>query len=634
MENKSQNFKNKHKEIFLSYLSNLHNNGELITDLEFIEDNPDFYLYYPKLFSSAFNTNELDLENLCIAGYLFYQSTLYLDAVIDTNDNGKLNAAMICQEEAIKLLTSIFGINSNYWELWNTRRNEYLKAVYIEKSYSKSKSLVTIEKYGHLADLKSAFGKAALDALYILDGEIENATYNNLLESHKLFSIAFQINDDVLDFKEDFINGQFNWAIYTTNIDDGEAIEIDKLKKLFYIRGNAKKLFSEAISYLNKALEKVKHIKVPLWKTEVLNLKVKFQNSIVEIDNYLELLNSEISLVKELKENNEIETSISHAIDYISSLQKENGSWREYLNQGGISDVWATAFICSHLVESNYLKSKFNANIEDAIRYINNNKNDSIWGYNTTWIEDADTTNFVLLSFVLNCIELDENVLNSWSNYQLGDMGFSTYCNADYLLESLRDRQILNVDGWTKSHQCVSAVAWYFSIIYGKKPTLSIELQQYFDLKLSENKISSYWWTSSIYTYSYLVKCYYKLGQKNKVDLILNKVVQLQGDNGSFKDDYGENLFLSGLALETLLHDRNTYKLEIERLVDYLLSKQYKDGSWANSHTLQIPDPSGQVIGVEEFPVSSHGTSVRAKEFNRLFTSTCILKSLSDYYGH
>ncbi len=632
-ESKSQNIEKKHKDIYLSFLKKLPNNGELITDLDFIEDNPAFYLYYPKLFSSAFKFENSDLDKLCIAGYLFYQSTIFLDAVIDSNDNNKLIAAMISQEEAVKLLTSIFGLKSNYWELWNKRRNEYLKAVYIEKSYSKSDNQVTIEEYGHLADLKSAFGKAAIDALFVLDDESKNDTYSNLLESHKFFSIAFQINDDVLDFKEDFINGQFNWAVYTTKYDNSAILDIDKQKKLFYIRGHAKKLFLEAIHYLNLALGKVEQINVPLWKTEVLNLKVKFQSSIIEIDNYLELLNSDISLSEEFKGSNEIKISIDQAIGYLSGKQKEDGSWREYLNQGGISDVWSTAFICSHLTENRILKEKMQANINDSIGFIKNNKFKTLWGYNTTWIEDADTTNFVLMTFVLNSVDIEDKVLNSWANYQQSDQGFSTYCNADYLLESLSDRQIFNVDGWTQSHQCVSAVAWYFLIISDEETKISYQLQQFFDRKLHENQINAYWWTSSIYTYNYLIKCYFKLGQKDKVDQILTKVVLLQEINGSFKDDYGENLFISGLALQILLHDRITYKSEIEKLVDYLLSKQFKDGSWSNSHTLQIPDPSKQGIGKANFPISSHGTSVRAREFNRLFTTTCVLKSLTDYYG-
>ncbi len=119
----------------------------------------------------------------------------------------------------------------------------------------------------------------------------------------------------------------------------------------------------------------------------------------------------------------------------------------------------------------------------------------------------------------------------------------------------------------------------------------------------------------------------------DRVNSILDKIVVFQNDNGGFNDEYGENLFISGLALEILLYKRAEHRSEIEKLVGYLLSKQYEDGSWSNSHSLQIPDPAKTEPTNELYSVSSYGTSVRAKEFNRLFTTSCILKSLTDYYG-
>ncbi len=103
-------------------------------------------------------------------------------------------------------------------------------------------------------------------------------------------------------------------------------------------------------------------------------------------------------------------------------------------------------------------------NVKTALDFIKNNKAEEIWGYNTTWIEDADTTNFVLLAFFYNNIEIDSKIIDSWSEYQLGNQGFSTYKNGKYLLDALGNEQILNVDGWTNSHQCVSAVSFYFLV--------------------------------------------------------------------------------------------------------------------------------------------------------------------------
>ena len=86
-------------------------------------------------------------------------------------------------------------------------------------------------------------------------------------------------------------------------------------------------------------------------------------------------------------------------------------------------------------------------------------------------------------------------------------------------------------------------------------------------------------------------------------------------------------MFYTALALEVLLlKSHNNFTFAINKSIYFILQNQFSDGSWSNSHSLRIPDPS---ISIEtELPVSTHGINVRAKEFNRLFTTTSILKSL------
>lgn len=76
----------RYKSVFTTYIDKLSLNNsvkDLITDDQFINNNPEFYLYYPALFSKYFNVSQEKLDLLCIAGYLYYQATIFLDKVID-----------------------------------------------------------------------------------------------------------------------------------------------------------------------------------------------------------------------------------------------------------------------------------------------------------------------------------------------------------------------------------------------------------------------------------------------------------------------------------------------------------------------------------------------------------------------
>ena len=91
--------KEKHKINFTNYIYKLEINDtfkRLICDENFINENPEFYLYYPILFSETFNISKQHLSKLSIAGYLYYQSTLFTDSLIDKNDKSKIALISIC----------------------------------------------------------------------------------------------------------------------------------------------------------------------------------------------------------------------------------------------------------------------------------------------------------------------------------------------------------------------------------------------------------------------------------------------------------------------------------------------------------------------------------------------------------
>src|SRR6187549_325228 len=103
--------------------------SQLADQLSSTDQSPKYYRYYPRLFASYFSEIERsNVEKLCNAGYLYYQFILLIDRIIDDKDLSKIPTSIILQEEAIKILATLFSEESDFWKLWNARRQEYFKS--------------------------------------------------------------------------------------------------------------------------------------------------------------------------------------------------------------------------------------------------------------------------------------------------------------------------------------------------------------------------------------------------------------------------------------------------------------------------------------------------------------------------
>ncbi len=620
---------NDSKSKYISYVQNIYldkGTKSKLLDNSFIEENPRFYMYYPKLFVNK--QADKTIDKLCIAGYLYYMCNIFLDSVLDNNNSENLLLAFTCQEESIKLLTEIYGLKSGFWRFWDIRKKEYIEAV-IQEKRTNNKDEICFSDYADIAKKKSAFGKAAIDAVSLLFSNEDSDFHKRLLKSHDFFSIAFQMNDDIQDIVEDHDLGQFNWALYVMK-EEGD-LDVETLNKLFYINGYYKSTYKKAIEFIDLALQEVQFLDVPHWISLLNKTKKTLSNSKIEVDNYLKILTKEIEHSEIFLEKNTLSLSINKAKKYILSNQEESGEWNEYINQGGISSTWSTAFILT-VLSSLSDKEYFKISIEKALGFLLKSKNqDSLWGYNSTWISDCDTTNFVMLSLFLNNKNIEDSTINNWSAFQKTDGGFSTYKSYENLLTSLDDNNINDVSGWVDSHQCVSAVSWYFLVMTHKGTKEQLLLLRNYFKRHSVSSVFSYWWTSSIYTIYYLAKVYTELKLTDELEILLDEIKKKQLKDGSFTDGYGSNLFFTAMGMEVLMLNFSKYKDLIEKAKKFLLKNQFNDGSWGNSHSLRVPNPENDNYKKIELPISKKGVNVRCKEFNRLFTTTMILNSFSIY---
>lgn len=175
-----------------------------------IEDvSPHFYRHYASLFQHYFNLeNQGIYRTLDKAGHCLFQLVMHIDR---QEDNFEDNTAVCLdlQLESILLLSELFSTDHAFWQDFRYAQSLFGKRQLLEK---RCQSYPSLKNYRHLAQSKAAFASVALHALKHLDAS--TSALKGLERSHALFTEAFQLYDDCCDFREDSINGQFNWAIY------------------------------------------------------------------------------------------------------------------------------------------------------------------------------------------------------------------------------------------------------------------------------------------------------------------------------------------------------------------------------------------------------------------------------------
>lgn len=608
-----------------------------IMDEDFIASNPSYYLCYPYLFNAYFQIKDKEVLNLLsVSGFLYYKAVILIDDIFDNKDSKnnfqKFFTANICQEETVKILSSFFPVNSSFWKTWNARKFEYAKAYKLDKTLTEIKDYSEFEA---LADYKSAFGKIAIDCLYHISEVKNKSMYLDLLESHKYFYVSFQIMDDITDYCEDFNNGQFNISRHelisrlNTESDNIENYSVVEQKKLVYLKNVAENLYERALNYLDTSLNlqsKYNPVKHDFWINEINSLYNTAVTHLLNIKGYINVYHTERKKSTVTQNPKKIKETIEFGIYYLESNQLSNGSWNDIFNDAGISDVWVTSYV-TYAMENVLSCTQINIarNFTEKSKVPN-----GLWGYNKTWIDDADSSSFALLS--LNVSEDIEDHITQWLTFQNEDGGFSTYNDKDILLSSLNSPHIQNVEGWLQSHFCVSAVAYLvFAELKISSKNEFKRLRSYIlkTLKSSESNLS-YWWSNDIYAIYYLILGADKLNDLEILDLCEKRLEYLIGQDSEF------NYFDKGLLLSSLcLTDRyfTKYSDKVRKVADQILSNQLADGSWEESYALKMPHPS--VLNASSDYIKckkgDRGTNIITKDYNRIFTTASCLKALKHY---
>lgn len=602
------------------------------------------YLIYPKLFAAAYGLIDAPvIDLLCISGFFHFMAVKCFDDLIDASKDSKSNPSKeayitslsllsFYNEHAIKTLGECF---KSTHEIWREREIIYDQFFQFTLANAQETPKVkSIEEYENFACDKSRISFFTLEIFYRLSELKEKEAIHHLCNRlNRILTFILQIHDDIKDIEEDIENGQFNIFVDFASQNNIEH-SAKEVKTYCYKEGVFVNFFQLVLINIQEGkeitnqLNKMDHVNFFLQKNH--NKTVKEILNIKGYHYFIQHNNSDKNIQK-INDNNS-SNAYRKGIDYILDKQEGQGNWFDIFNNAGLSDLWSTAFILSNISSADAVD--FSDNTNRALRYLIHSMNEDLgWGYNSVWISDTDSTSFVLLAMLKHQEKIDEKIFTAWIKKQQEDGGFTTYSSVDRLSISLgmyvQEKQLYK--GWIQSHFCVSATAFYVLSQIEGYDLEKQKLNKYLINCFETGQSFSYWWTNSIYGYTYILK-----GLKHAYEEPLyNWVVKLidkkfLNDLAPEIKEIRDNNFYLSLLIESLviiqsITPKEKFLNKIVELQQLLLTRQLTDGSWASSPTLRITspeiiDPRDKEIDWQEKTI---GANTLYRDFNRLFTTVC-----------
>ena len=597
---------------------------EQIRNTDFYRNNPAYYINYPYLFLKGEN-RDINISKLCIAGALYYQSIIYIDRVLDMDIplSKAFLVISVCTEETIKILSSFILPESDFWEIWNKRKFEFLQAYKDDRIGQ----ICTIEDFLMHSDRKAAFGKLAIDALYYMN-IINEKEYDEYLQIHRYFYGAFQILDDISDIREDYKKNQYNIAIATVNKNQKESDTLntgEAVSKAFYTGGLYEELFVLAGKWVDKARKIASQYNLN-YMVEECN---KLWNMIViqqqNVCTYLYQLNVMGSLSEVYYQGNNLKEVCNNALEFLKKSQESNGAWIDFCNNAGASDCWCTAFVTLMLEDYEPASSL----TEKSKDYLRRNIKEDLWGYSHIWISDNDSSCMALLA--TNDYQYIKKLVNRFNP----DGGVPTYYDDKQLLSSLLYVHQWNdkIDGWRQSHPDVSAATLYLLLKASYSGIEKERLISYFKNRIKNHLPMVYWWIDDIYTLFFLSLANEILKDQDLFAYINHQTTFKYQRFVEITNKENLTVFFISMLLHLLLYCGKI--TEANQVAQILKDLQYADGSWPESNFMCIPTTDCKTpANTSSWEVRDHGINVRAHEFHRIFTTSLALMALSEYMAY
>ncbi len=300
--------------------------------------------------------------------------------------------------------------------------------------------------------------------------------------------------------------------------------------------------------------------------------------------------------------------SVSAGIRYLIASQDEDGMWRDYALDVGVSTSWVTSFVLlglesvrSHLFNPELRRSIFAAC--DALRRVI--RRSGGWGYNESVADDCDTTAHVVLALRQAQAAVPPSAIERIRQFEVTPGLFRTF------LEKPTDHS------WGLPHLEVSAVATLAlgeaHRIHGFWCAVSTELEQ-------ASHWDSFWWASPAYVTYAVAWALAPHAAHYHIRALLQRHVA-----ACLSDSCLLSLALTGMAACYV------GALEVaDKTAIRLVRLQREDGGWAGSNYVRYTDADC----TENWIANRHAAGPIVSDSRGLFTTAAVVRFLSEYSDH
>jgi hypothetical protein len=235
------------------------------------------YSFYPYLFRKEFpQISDSCYEALAVASVFYLEYVCLLDFIHDT-PNKVMHAPFLMSlvhEQGTLALASILPIESVFWEYFTQYHHQTVASMMSDaNAHSNSNRVFTEEEFITRASGKAALSKMVTTALAILGDNTSRISC--LAESQDWFNAAFQMYDDVKDWREDLICGRSSYLLNHVMIEGGfinkadrnECAQVipDDVGQYIYRSGVAEEVLNRAIEWCKNSLDAVDGLDLDGW---------------------------------------------------------------------------------------------------------------------------------------------------------------------------------------------------------------------------------------------------------------------------------------------------------------------------------------------------------------------------------
>jgi hypothetical protein len=291
-----------------------------------------------------------------------------------------------------------------------------------------------------------------------------------------------------------------------------------------------------------------------------------------------------------------VRQKMKYAIDYLISIQRDDGSWHDYCLPIGESDQWVTAFTALGVAQASK-KLHYRKGVDcafEAAKFLKKFQGyKSGWGFNRSVGVDADSTAHAIRLFRELRIDVEQKDEESLMEHYTGYGAFRTYCRGSE---------------WGGAHPDVTAAAG-LALNDHSMDRIKKDLLRYCgEVRLANGSWPTYWWRNHQYGTYYMLELHERLGEAVdldpcKMDITIQSCFDLAWSLG-------------------LLWFSNKNILKCERALQILWKEQGVSGVWPGSPSLRVTNPD-----CKEPWIYAKGDYY--KDMNGTITTSSVLRVLS-----